>query len=125
MNDTNATNETSVDKTLSFEDAYRKLETIVASLDSARCGLEDSLASFEEGMKLLKYCRDKLDGASRRIELLKGLDSRGESDLEEMNEGALRSSAEEAGRQNSTAAEIVSGAVASELSRVPSSFFDD
>ena len=125
MNDTNATNETSVDKTLSFEDAYRKLETIVASLDSARCGLEDSLASFEEGMKLLKYCRDKLDGASRRIELLTGLDSRGESVLEEMNEGALRSSAEEAGRQNSTAAEIVSGAVASELSRVPSSFFDD
>ncbi|MBP5620524.1 MAG: exodeoxyribonuclease VII small subunit [Thermoguttaceae bacterium] len=82
-----------------FEEAYRQLQTIVTSLDSGQGGLEESLASFEEGMRLLKLCRDKLDGASRRIELLKGRNEQGEPILAELDEEGLSSQTDVAGRQ--------------------------
>ena len=86
---------------LSFEEAYKQLQAIVTSLDSGQGDLEESLASFERGMQLLKICRDKLDGASRRIELLKGMNEGGEPILEELDEDGLRSQAGVAGRQAS------------------------
>ncbi len=94
-----APNKTPKGDALTFEEAYRQLQTIVSSLDSGQGGLEESLVCFEEGMRLLKFCRDKLDGASRRIELLKGTNDNGEPVLTELDEEGLCSQTDEAGRQ--------------------------
>ena len=53
-----------------FEDALKKLEKIVDSLESGDIGLDESLKKYEEGMKLLKFCTAKLDEVEKKIEIL-------------------------------------------------------
>ena len=53
-----------------FEDAMKKLEDIVEDLEGGELPLEDSLKAFEEGMKLLTFCSDKLDEVEKRVEIL-------------------------------------------------------
>jgi exodeoxyribonuclease VII small subunit len=54
----------------SFEQALDRLEKIVAEMEAGKLGLEDMVARFEEGMKLVKFCRNKLDEVKQRIEKL-------------------------------------------------------
>jgi len=53
-----------------FEDALAKLEEIVKKMESGDLSLEDSLKSFEDGIRLVRVCSRKLDEAQRRVELL-------------------------------------------------------
>lgn len=61
----------------SFEQALAALEQIVHELEEGRLGLAESLARYEEGVKLLRQCHGLLQQAERRIELLTGLDAAG------------------------------------------------
>lgn len=56
---------------LSYEDALKKLETIVDSMESGDVPLADLLAKFEEGTQLLKICETRLKDAELKIEQLK------------------------------------------------------
>jgi exodeoxyribonuclease VII small subunit len=53
-----------------FEDALRKLETIVDSMESDELPLERLLAQFEEGTRLAHTCRAKLAEAELKIQQL-------------------------------------------------------
>ena len=53
-----------------FEEAMKRLEDIVEDLESAELPLEDSLKVFEEGMKLLTFCSNKLDEVEKRVSVL-------------------------------------------------------
>ncbi|MFQ5902958.1 MAG: exodeoxyribonuclease VII small subunit [Candidatus Binatia bacterium] len=53
-----------------FEEALEELERTVERLESGDLSLEDSLAAFEEGVRLVKYCNQKLTEVERKIELL-------------------------------------------------------
>jgi exodeoxyribonuclease VII small subunit len=55
-----------------FEDALEKLEGIVKKMEAGDMPLEEALKSFEEGIKLIRFCRTKLDEAQRRVEMLLG-----------------------------------------------------
>lgn len=55
---------------MNFENAIARLEQIVRSLESGNAPLDESLALFEEGVRLVKLCTDKLDTAESRIKLL-------------------------------------------------------
>jgi len=55
---------------LTFDAALRQLESIVAQLESGKLSLEESIAAFENGVKLNKFCSEKLAEAERKIELL-------------------------------------------------------
>ena len=55
---------------MKFEDAIEKLEKIVAELEEGGLPLEKSLKKFEEGIKLSRFCSNKLKEAERKIELL-------------------------------------------------------
>lgn len=54
----------------SFEDALSALEKIVAKLEGGDLKLDESLALFEKGISLSRTCRERLDAAERRIEIL-------------------------------------------------------
>jgi exodeoxyribonuclease VII small subunit len=54
----------------SFEKAMADLETIVQELESGNMPLEKAIAKYEEGMKLSKFCTEKLDEAEKKITLL-------------------------------------------------------
>ncbi len=51
----------------SFEDAYRQLETIVQKLEAGGLPLEESIALYEEGMRLAQLCNKQLDAAELRV----------------------------------------------------------
>lgn len=53
---------------LSFEEALKRLEEIVAKLDDPAVTIEDSVRYYEEGLKLSKQCSATLESATLRIE---------------------------------------------------------
>ena len=53
-----------------FESAIAELETIVTRLEQGDLPLEQSLALFERGVQLSRFCHTKLEDAERRIEIL-------------------------------------------------------
>ena len=53
-----------------FEAALEDLEQVVERLECGELSLEDSLAAFEKGVGLVKYCNQKLNEVERKIELL-------------------------------------------------------
>lgn len=57
---------------IDLEAALSDLEGIVAKLEEGGISLEESLALFERGMKLVSLCQGKLDMAEQRIESLTG-----------------------------------------------------
>ena len=53
-----------------FEEALARLEEIVRALENGQSKLEDSLALYEEGIRLARACNEKLDGAEQKIKML-------------------------------------------------------
>jgi exodeoxyribonuclease VII small subunit len=53
-----------------FEAALEELEKVVERLESGELSLEESLAAFEEGVKLVNLCNQKLTEVEKKIELL-------------------------------------------------------
>ena len=64
---------------LTFEQAMTRLEQIVATLESGRCSLDESLKLFEEGTKLTAYCADRIKTAEQKILKLTAVE-KGETD---------------------------------------------
>ncbi|MFQ5424145.1 MAG: exodeoxyribonuclease VII small subunit [Phycisphaerae bacterium] len=56
-----------------FEEAMRRLEQIVESIEHGDIGLEESIKQFEVGMKLIRQCRSVLSEAELRIQKLQAV----------------------------------------------------
>ena len=50
--------------------AMKQLEQIVQDLETGDMPLEKAIKKFEEGIKVSKYCSEKLDESEKRITLL-------------------------------------------------------
>lgn len=53
-----------------FEMAMKQLEQIVQDLETGDMPLEKAIKKFEEGIRVSKYCSEKLDESEKRITLL-------------------------------------------------------
>jgi exodeoxyribonuclease VII small subunit len=53
-----------------FEESLKQLETIVAQLERGDLPLEDSLKIFEEGMRLSAQCKQELETAEGKVQIL-------------------------------------------------------
>lgn len=53
-----------------FEAAIAELETVVKKLEEGDLSLEASLALYERGVQLARFCHARLEAAERRIEIL-------------------------------------------------------
>ena len=56
---------------MKFEEASKRLNEIVRKLERGELSLDESLAAFEEGAKLIRLCNEMLDKAEQKITLLK------------------------------------------------------
>ena len=54
----------------SFEELMANLESIVQELEKGELNLDDSVAKFEEGMKISKECNKILENSEKRITIL-------------------------------------------------------
>ena len=60
---------------ISFEEALLKLEAVVSQLEQGDVlTLDESLQAFEEGIRLTRLCREKLDAAELRVQQLVEVD---------------------------------------------------
>lgn len=57
-------------KTASFEHSLETLEQLVQQMDSGELSLEESLALFEKGIKLIRQCQDQLQTAEQKVQVL-------------------------------------------------------
>lgn len=55
---------------LNFEGAMDRLEEIVEQMESGKMMLEELIVRYEEGMKLVKICQERLASAEQRIEII-------------------------------------------------------
>ncbi len=55
---------------MSYEEAVKRLEELVSRLENAEIPLEESLSSFQEGIKLSRYCREKLAEIEYKVDYL-------------------------------------------------------
>lgn len=53
-----------------FEKAFQHLEKIVQRLESEELPLDESLQLFEEGIRLSRFCNQKLEEVEKKIELI-------------------------------------------------------
>lgn len=53
-----------------FEDALTELESLVKTLEQGDMALEASLAAYQRGVSLLRYCQEKLGAAEETVRIL-------------------------------------------------------
>lgn len=52
---------------LSLEEAFEQIEDMIEQLEKEDITLEDSFRAYQEGMKLLKYCDEKIDRVEKQV----------------------------------------------------------
>ena len=87
-----------------LEDAMAELGSIVSRLESGKETLDESLAQFERGMKLLRVCHSKLDVAAQRIEIVTQMSGDGEVQTAEFDSTATLQKSPATGRPSRKAA---------------------
>jgi exodeoxyribonuclease VII small subunit len=70
MANTEQTDVQATETALNFEDSIGELETLVTSLENGELSLEESLNTFEKGIRLTKTCQQQLTKAEQKIALL-------------------------------------------------------
>lgn len=58
------------DKNQNFEKALERLEVLVGEMESGTLSLEKTMACFEEGTALVRFCNQKLNEVEKKIEIL-------------------------------------------------------
>ena len=53
-----------------FEKAFQHLEKIVQRLEGENLSLDESLTLFEEGIRLSRFCHQRLEEVEKKIELI-------------------------------------------------------
>ena len=56
----------------SFEQAMEELEQLVAKMESGELPLEASLAAYQSGSELVKYCAAQLERVEKQVRVLEG-----------------------------------------------------
>lgn len=57
-----------------FEQALQQLEQVVQRMEGGEQSLDAALADFEQGISLVRSCRNGLDQAQQRVQILLGDD---------------------------------------------------
>jgi len=60
---------------MNFEEALKKLEETVKILEEGKAPLDESMKYYEEGIKLVKLCSDKLNNARKKVTEVSGADN--------------------------------------------------
>ncbi len=55
---------------LGFEEALAQLESLIERIESGVVGLEDSIAEYERGVKLIQRCKGVLAVSEQKVEEL-------------------------------------------------------
>lgn len=71
----------------SIEQAMERLEKLVGEMESGQLPLDKLIAGYEEGVKLVRLCQEKLDAAEQRIQIITR-NAAGPAGLDDFSTGA-------------------------------------
>jgi exodeoxyribonuclease VII small subunit len=57
-------------KEKTIEETFGELEALIKKLENGECSLEESFQYYEAGMKLVKFCNEKIEKVEKKIILL-------------------------------------------------------
>ena len=60
-----------------FEEASARLDELVRQMESGNLPLDQMIAAFEEGRRLVAFCQAKLTEVQRRVEIVKAQEADG------------------------------------------------
>ncbi|MCD8371436.1 MAG: exodeoxyribonuclease VII small subunit [Clostridiales bacterium] len=60
-----------MEKEMTIEQTFEELDRILETLESSDTTLEESFASYERGMKLVKACSEKIDQVEKKMIVLR------------------------------------------------------
>lgn len=83
------------EKPPTFEEALARLEAIAEQIERGQIGLEESITRYEEGMTLVRQCRDLLTRAEHRIQQI---NQKADGSIEEKDFAAPSSAPPSSGR---------------------------
>ena len=66
---------------LSLEEAFGQVEETIALLEEDDITLEASFKAYQEGMKLLQYCNEKIDKVEKQVMKINEADGRNMEDV--------------------------------------------
>ncbi len=56
-----------MNKSMTIEENFAKLEETLALLESEEVSLEEAFSAYSEAMKLLKVCNDQIDKVEKQV----------------------------------------------------------
>ena len=68
--DNKAVKDASAQEVKGIEEAFARLEKILARMDEEGVTLEESFKCYEQGMKLIKYCNETIDTVEKKVQVL-------------------------------------------------------
>ncbi len=71
----------------SIEQAMERLEKLVGEMESGQLPLDKLIAGYEEGVKLVRLCQEKLDDAEQKIQIITR-NATGPAGLDDFSTGA-------------------------------------
>jgi exodeoxyribonuclease VII small subunit len=71
-----------------FEKSFKQLEDIVRRLEAEELPLDESLQLFEQGIRLSRFCHQRLEEVEKKIELILA-DAKGQAVIEPFDEEEL------------------------------------
>lgn len=74
------------EKALNFEAALKELEVIAKKLEDSEIPLDKAIEYFEKGMKLSKFCNDKLQEAENKVKVIINSNENAKPTLEDFDE---------------------------------------
>ncbi len=57
-------------KNIKFEEAMTRLEELIVLLEDGEVSLDGAIEAYEEAIKLVKICNNRLESAEKKIRLL-------------------------------------------------------
>ena len=57
----------SPEEEMTLEEAYQKLDALMAVLEDSGSSLEDSFQAYREGVRILKVCQNKIDLIEKKV----------------------------------------------------------
>ncbi len=63
---------TSLSTDLRYEDAVSELEGLIATMESGKLSLEDTLTAYKRGAELLKHCQHVLEQVEQQVKMVQG-----------------------------------------------------
>ncbi len=59
-----------MEQELSLEEAFAQIEETIGHLEEEETTLEESFQAYQQGMKLLQYCNEKIDKVEKKVLLI-------------------------------------------------------